>query len=367
MLTQAMKKIVKKILPVSWRRTLREYRARLSVTHLYGSERVGFAKNEGIVTCVVKNGEFFVKTFIEHYLTLGFRHIFFLDNGSTDATLTIAAQYPNVTAYRSTLPIEAHQGIFKKYLAQKCAGAGWCLDADIDELFQYPCSDLITLQELFDYLNAYRYNAVTLQMLDMFSNEPIGTVCGQGDHNVKESYPYYDISRIVKRPYREAQLARCHGAHNTLSDDRTALYFGGIRRSLFGNDYLLTKHSLFVPRKVQQLFQHVHFIDGSRLADLSCVLLHYKLTSNAVQLAEQNRVGFPGNAKLYSDAISFLTRHDPARLACESAHRLGSVNELLDNGFLFASESYLNYCGSNSNAPLLAHGGVSQLQNSVGV
>src|SRR3974390_1859883 len=215
MVTQATKQIVKKVLPFSWRRALREYRARLSVTHLYGSEHVDVARNEGIVTCVVRNGEFFVKTFIEHYLALGFRHIFFLDNGSTDATLTIAGRYTNVTAYRCTLPIEAHQGIFKKYLAQKCAGKGWCLDADIDELFQYPCSDLITLQEFFDYLNAHRYSAVTLQMLDMFSNEPIGTCGRRGDHNIKENYPFYDISGIVECPYRDAQLARCYGAHNT--------------------------------------------------------------------------------------------------------------------------------------------------------
>jgi hypothetical protein len=344
MLTTA-KHLTKKIIPLSWRRFVRERFARASIIHLYGPERIEQARNDGIVTCVVKNGAFFINSFIEHYSGLGFRHVFLLDNGSTDDTLAVAARHSNVTAYRCTLPIEAHQGIFKKVLAQKCSGVGWCLDVDVDELFDYPYSDVVTLQHFLTYLNDHDYNAVTVQMLEMFSNRAIGSSApGTSDCDLKALYQYYDLSNITRYPYRDAALSKLHGANNEVSDDRTALYVGGIRRTLYGHDCLLTKHSLVMPSRVRQLFKHVHFVDGARLADLSCVLLHYKLTSNAVELARQNEVGFPGNRRLYADSVSFLTHSHGTQIARQSARRLGSINELLENNFLFASDAYRDYC-----------------------
>src|SRR5260370_20795818 len=109
------KRIVKQLVPLKWRRKLRELMVPMNVVNLHGLKKIRLQPNEAIVTCVVRNGEFFIERFITHYSKMGFRHLVFLDNGSTDATISIAKRHKNVTIYTSTLSIEAHQGFLKKY------------------------------------------------------------------------------------------------------------------------------------------------------------------------------------------------------------------------------------------------------------
>ena len=87
-----------KILPLRWRRKLREHAVALSVQHLHRPKSVHLAPDEAVVTCVVKNGEFSAEQFIRHYTQMGFRHIFFLDNGSTDRTISIATKHERMSA-----------------------------------------------------------------------------------------------------------------------------------------------------------------------------------------------------------------------------------------------------------------------------
>src|SRR5579862_8487263 len=98
------------------RRAARERLVSLSVTHLHGPRRVRLSRNEGAVTCVVRNGAFYVEAFIRHYTRMGFKHIFFLDNGSGDDTLSLIKKHDNVSVCTSSLPVDANQGLFKKYL-----------------------------------------------------------------------------------------------------------------------------------------------------------------------------------------------------------------------------------------------------------
>src|SRR5215218_3772710 len=55
--------------------------------HVHGPEEVAYAEDELVVVCLVWNGRPYVKSFVKHYLSLGVKHLFFLDNGSTDSTV----------------------------------------------------------------------------------------------------------------------------------------------------------------------------------------------------------------------------------------------------------------------------------------
>jgi len=147
--TSSPRRLMKLVVPAKLRGRIREYLVAKSVTHIYGPERIPLSSDEAVVTCVVKNGEFYIREFIQHYSQVGFKHIFFLDNGSTDQTVAIAKGYSNVSVCQSTLPIDSHQVFFKRYLAKQSARGGWCLDADIDEFFDYPSSGVIGLREFF--------------------------------------------------------------------------------------------------------------------------------------------------------------------------------------------------------------------------
>src|SRR3712207_452200 len=135
----------------------------LSVEHLHGPKEVPYGEDELVVVCLLRDGRQYVKSYVEHYLSLGAKHIFFLDNGSTDGTVEALKNYDdNVTVLRSTLPYKNPKGglggtevLFKHYLIGRFGKKDrWVLCADIDELFDYPYSDLIGLGSLLGYLNA---------------------------------------------------------------------------------------------------------------------------------------------------------------------------------------------------------------------
>ena len=56
----------------------------LSVEHLHGPEEVAYGTGELVVVCLVRDGRPYVNSYVEHYFSLGAKHIFFLDNNSKD-------------------------------------------------------------------------------------------------------------------------------------------------------------------------------------------------------------------------------------------------------------------------------------------
>jgi hypothetical protein len=274
---------------------------------------------------------------------MGFRHIFFLDNGSTDQTIPIAQRYANVSVCQSPLPIDTYQGLFKRYLAQTSAKGGWCLDADIDEFFDYPSSAAIHLSDFLEYLNRNQYTAVLTQLLDMFSDRPLSSEAVTHNEKLAEAYEYYDISSITKINYRSAELGASYGNRNQLPNTDIALYFGGIRKTLYGNNCLLTKHSLFIPEKRLDIFPHVHFVNGARLADISCVMLHYKLTNKALDVTLQNKDGFVAISETYGRFINFILNNPQYQVKQDTAFKFRGVDDLVSREFLFISEQYCDH------------------------
>src|SRR4028119_1076508 len=141
--------------------------------HVHGPEEVTYAEDELVVVCLVWNGWPYVKSFVEHYASMGVKHLFFLDNGSTDGTVEALKGYENVTVLRTTLAYNRYKGSMKQYLIERFGRGRWCLCVDIDELFDYPYSDVVDLGSLLGYLNERSYTAVVAQMLDMFPEEPL--------------------------------------------------------------------------------------------------------------------------------------------------------------------------------------------------
>jgi glycosyltransferase involved in cell wall biosynthesis len=138
--TQAIKlgrKIARWILPTSIRLRTGEYIRLLilkkSVKHIFGLERINFSASDLIILCVVKNGESSVKSLIEHYFSLGAKHIVFLDNDSTDRTVAIASKYSNITIVKIKHKGVKYKTAMKKYLIQKFAKNQTYLVVEIDE------------------------------------------------------------------------------------------------------------------------------------------------------------------------------------------------------------------------------------------
>src|SRR5215211_4079332 len=320
--------------------------------HVHGPEEVGYEADELVVVCPVRDSRPYIKSFVEHYLSLGVKHLFFLDNGSTDGTVEALKGYENVTVLQTGLPYRnpkrgggGTEALFKQYLVERFGKKGrWCLCADIDELFDYPYSDVVRFDSLLGYLNANSYTAVAAQMLDMFPEEPLSSQASNPlDEPLKERHRFYDISNIRRVNIKELPRLR----NNTLESDDIEFFYGGIRNTLFPSKYTndLTKFPLvFSDDRIKPMDESSHWADNARVADFTCVLLHYKFLDGYFhqQATQAVREGqYSNNSVLYKRSLEVLERNPILQVKRETARELRSINELVENQFLVVSEEYM--------------------------
>jgi hypothetical protein len=118
---------------------------------------------------------------------------------------------------------------------------------------------------------------------------------------------------------------------------------GGIRRTVYGINPVLTKHSLFKAGADLDLFPHPHYVNNANLADVSGVLLHYKFASNAIADALQNQEAFKANSDGYRRMVDTIRTRPDATIKGPAARVFRGAASLLDEGFLFASDDYRSW------------------------
>jgi Glycosyl transferase family 2 len=249
---------------------MKEQIAGFEVECVLGPEEIPYKKDELIVLCLVRDGEPWARSFIKHYFSLGAKHIVFLDNDSTDDTVSVASEYNNVTLLRTKLPFgagvvegTAGETLMRRYLIERFGRSRWSLCVDIDELFDYPYSDIIALESLLGYLNSNSYTAVTAQMLDMFPERLSVNSTEEIGRELEKEYRFYDISEIDRSKPKKDRRS------NIIESDEIAIAVrGGIRDNVFGYKPLLTKYPLlFYDGTVEHM--SVHSIRNARVADLT--------------------------------------------------------------------------------------------------
>ena len=77
---------------------------RRTVVHVHGPLEVDYASDQLIALCLARDAALYIRSFIEHYFSLGVKHIFLLDNGSSDETVRIATSYSGITVLSTRYP-----------------------------------------------------------------------------------------------------------------------------------------------------------------------------------------------------------------------------------------------------------------------
>jgi hypothetical protein len=305
----------------------------LRVEHLSGPRQVVSGADDVIVISVMRNGEFWLESFLAHHRRIGIRNFVILDNGSSDRSVEILSNQPDVTLLRTYAPYHAYENTMKRYLARRYCRNRWCLCVDVDELFDFPRSATMPLSALVGYLNHKGFNAVITQMLDMFSDGPISEVRNDAGKDLRTQFPFYDLSNIAATCYTLGQV----------SNPAIMMHSGGIRKTIFGTDNGLTKVSLFLMDTKLKPFIIWHHALNARLADISCVLLHFPFVNSfykkVVEAVESGRYGYLTTDE-YRSYLSGLQKLPQLHLKLESAKRLVTVDELLECGFLADSADY---------------------------
>lgn len=303
------------------------------VQRLHGPATVTCNPDELVTLTVVRNGRLHVKSFVQHHLALGAKHLVFLDNGSDDDTVARLCAYDRVTVLRCDVPYSRYENALKSYLAHQFASNRWSLTVDIDELFDYPLSNELPLSGFLEYLNARGFTAVVTQMLDMFADGPLSEVRSDPDDLVNEVYRYYDISNIDRPPYEWS-----HPANPLIR-----MHWGGIRRSVFGTSNGLTKAALVRLDGQVQPFVQWHHVVGARVADVTGLLRHYPFVGTFYRKVEEAvRTGRYGatTSQEYEAYARALERDPHLTLRQSTADLFTGMNSLIDSGFLTVSDDY---------------------------
>ena len=319
-------------------RRLRPIRARRSAGHLYlvrGKARPRTDRDQVIAISVMRNSEHLLDDFLEHHRSLGVDHFVLTDTGSTDSTMDIATSYPDVTLCRTDLPFRRYFVALKQMLVPRFGAGGWSLLVDMDELFDYPSSASVDLARLVAYLNLNGFTAVVAHMLDMFSDARVTDETPEPS-GVKNAYRLYDATAVQRFDYP----ARFH--NRLPADVPICTYYGGIRTEVFGGKlFRLTKHPLmFIGSGLRVTDDHQ--VSNASLADVSGVLRHYKFTSRFRRQIRDAMIHeqYVDRSLAYKFFDAKLRNDPDLKLASERSRELISADQLVDEGFLVASDRY---------------------------
>lgn len=327
----------------------REYRQKVREvaehTHpLQGPWEPSVSAEGVIVLCLVRDGAYYLDAFVEHHLAMGVQHIVFMDNGSRDNTLEIAAERASVTVLRCTLPFASHKLAMRTFLAERFGARRWCLSVDIDELWEHPYRAQLSLTTFIRYLEAFGFTACAAHQLDLFAHGDI-TISGGSDESIRD-LRYYDLSDVVSwrpgAPHADAcpdeRVARFY--HGNVVSPAISVMARGVRWRLFGITPVLTKVPLFkfVP-SVAPFAVSSHRLEGACLADVSCLLRHLSLNrmlySKAVRCIREGSY-YSGSA--HYRRIAEVIASGPVKLPIPS-ERIESVDDLIDRDFIHVSSS----------------------------
>jgi hypothetical protein len=329
-----------------FRKRLRRWKFDRSIRLLKGPASVDSGSESVVVVCLVRDGLRYIPEFLRHYRDLGVERFAFIDNGSKDGTIELLAEQADVSLLKTDVPYRVCKVIAKQYLADQFGRRNWVLLVDVDELFQFPRCEDLTLKGLIRYLNHNDYSAVACQMLDMFPDRPLLAtdglvVAGRPQRSWREDHRFYSIAGLRALPYAAGPDSRCC---NLLDLDSHRFFYGGIRHRKFDSDVLLTKHPLFFPARGAKLVD-CHLVGSARIADLSGVLLHYKYVSGFFEYVKQiaSEGAFYNRSAEYKKFEKVLSFNHECSLYDETSIPYQSTSQLIDHGFIVASPRYLDY------------------------
>lgn len=314
---------------------------RNSVEHLHGPTEVFCNPNEIVLVSLVRDGQTWVRPFLEYHLSLGVKHITLLDSGSEDETVNIVKEYDHVTLLRMTLPFKSHKHAARRYLINRFGKGHWALYLDIDEMFDYPYSDIFDFETLIEYLSHKSYTALATQTLDVFPEKPLLSAAEIQDEPLSETHKYYDLSNIRREEYSQYRHV-----DNILSNPEIKVLRGGIQMTISGHPAVLTRHPLmFVDKEIVPMGNSVHWPNRARIADFTGVIFHYRFASDLQERAARfaREEGHGGNPYKYKQYLRILEETPDLQIKQETSEELSSVNDLVDKDFLTVSESYMKW------------------------
>lgn len=330
-----------------------------SVKHLHGPSQRFASEDEVTLISLVRDGGYYLDAFFDHYRSLGIRHFVFFDNGSTDDTLDRIRAEPATAILQSTLPWGRYENLFREYAARRYGANGWCLIADMDEIFDFEGRDEIGLEGLITYLDQQGCTAMMAQMLEMFPDASLRDVAQMPYAAALRVFDYCDLSQISRFDYSDPTLELSYylGQNDVSGADQNAGFlFGGIRAKIFGENCCLSKHPLIKVTSRVTPAVHPHLSTGLRVAPMDAVLKHYKFANDS--FGRDLRSQSEGSIDHGEDRkrLQAIEEQPDLNLWSEGAMYYPGLSGLQEAGFLRRSDSYAAFVLEHSNPQRQRHG-----------
>lgn len=175
--------------------------ARDSMKQLYGPGEFSGDPHGVVLIGLVRDG-LPVRPFLDYHLALGVRHAVLLQEGSGDEATPVAKGYDDVTVLSTALSFETHGQAARRYLTERFGAGGWVLCLEADERFDYPYSEIISLDSLIEYLNRKSYTALAAHRPDPSPDAPSAAL-GRPEMALEAPRDFQD-------PAQERREARTH-------------------------------------------------------------------------------------------------------------------------------------------------------------
>ncbi|MFC1605781.1 glycosyltransferase family 2 protein [Pseudomonadota bacterium] len=241
------------------------------------NNELGIKQHEILVFSCVRNELSRLPYFFEYHRALGANRFFVIDNASTDGTTDFLLTQSDVHLFFTAASYaKSRCGVdwLNSLLAEFGTGY-WTITLDVDELLVYPGSESIKLQTLVNYLESENAEAVGTFLLDMYSDLPISKTDYIGGSSFIEICKHFDGNTYLSR------------------NDRGLPVRGGPRHRLFWQGKnrakpppVLTKYPLIRWREGLSYTASTHILPDVKLAQISGVLLHFKLFSDFIKSCE---------------------------------------------------------------------------------
>jgi hypothetical protein len=320
-------------------KNIRELRVKLFIKQLHGPKVLSLKSNEVAVLCLYRDGMSYLPYFLNYHRKLGVAHFVFIDNGSKDQSMEFIKAQPDTTLYHSRLSFRDYKLSFKNFLCESYGKMNWGLLLDIDEFFDFPNSDRISLSKFISYLEETDATAVLANMLDLFSEHPILDKLEEGE-DLSATYKFYDLTQLNKEDY-----ALLFGRTNQLDNHKICTFRGGVRMRFFKDESVLTKHPLFRLQPGMACTSNGHDIRFAKVADTTAILYHYKFNRDYQMVAQRALVekGYYAGVGGYKIADEELAKNPRLKLFTENSKELKSTNQLLEQDFILISQRFQNW------------------------
>jgi Glycosyl transferase family 2 len=292
-----------------------------ALRHVSGPQTVALAPDAAGAVILARDAAWCLRACLDHHFQLGVAHVVVIDAGSKDQTAAIAAADPRVTLLSSKLAVSDLESDIRTTAARKVFQGGWILFTEPDEKLAPPAP----LDRMLAYANAQGFTAILGQILDF---APSGAVGAQYTLGALEWVPYGDPSFHLDWFTRD----------NRVPDSGVRMVAGGLRALTFGEDPVLSKHSLVRNLPEIGLMTHPHCASNVTLADVT-IAVRREMFAGDWQARDRASVemGLWGHGE---DAQRLRVAAEPSfAFVVPDAQNWTGADALLRDGFLYASDA----------------------------